>query len=53
MGLSMFEFLRETRKHARITPGMAGLLSAGPASLPSMQRKDDWEESPKKKASEE
>jgi len=52
MGLSVFEFLREARKHARITSGMAGLPSAGLASLPSMQRKDDWEESPKKKASE-
>jgi hypothetical protein len=52
IGLSMFEFLRETRKHARITSGLAG-LQAGPVSLPSMQREDDWEESPKKKGSEE
>ncbi|HEV2118963.1 MAG TPA: hypothetical protein VGS11_02475 [Candidatus Bathyarchaeia archaeon] len=52
IGLSLLEFLRETRMHARNSSVIARLVSAGPVSIPSMQRKDDWEESPKKKVSE-
>jgi hypothetical protein len=52
IGLSMFEFLRETHKHTRNSSGIAGLMSAGQVSMPSMQREDDWEESPKKEVGE-
>ena len=48
MGLSMFEFLRETRMHTRNSSIMATLASAGPVSMPSKRTEDDWEESPKK-----
>ena len=47
MGLSMFEFLRETRMHTRNSSIMATLASAGPVPTPSKLREDDWEESPK------
>ena len=48
MGLSMFEFLRETRMHTRNSSIMATLASAGPVSMLSKRTEDDWEESPKK-----
>src|SRR5437660_7444811 len=48
MGLSMFEFLRETRMHTRNSSIMATVASAGPVSMPSERREDDWEESPEK-----
>jgi len=48
MGLSMFEFLRETRMHTGNSSIIATLASAGPVSMPSKRREDDWEESPKK-----
>ncbi len=52
IGLSVFAFLRETRRHVRNLLGVPGLLSTGPMPMPSMRAKDDWEESPKKKVSE-
>ncbi len=52
IGLSVFAFLRETRRHVRNLLGVPGLLSTGPMPTPSMRAKDDWEESPKKKVSE-
>jgi len=48
IGLSMFEFLRETRMHTRNSSIVATVASAGPVSMPSERREDDWEESPEK-----
>src|SRR5712692_5500293 len=52
ISLSIFAFLRDTRRHVKNLSGIPGLLSTGPMPMPSMRAKDDWEESPKKKVSE-
>jgi hypothetical protein len=48
IGLSIFGFLREARKHVRAASNGGGSLPTGPLSIRSMQGEDDWEEIPKK-----
>ena len=46
VGLSIFGFLREARKHVRNPSGRQGSLPTSPGSTPP--REEEWEESPRK-----